>query len=315
MIHIFFIDPIEKLVPKKDSSILMALTLKEMGQEVYFLFEDDFFIQNTGKTIFDCYDFEGNILDNFYVSNFEVGKKKEIEMNQNITFHMRIDPPYDSRYQRYLWMQDFLKDSGVKVVNDPHGIMKNSEKLEAYKRKNSLPSFVGSSISGALSFIESLKSDGVEDLIFKPLDLYQGIGVEKIHIDTKNIEEVIKKKIDQYQGPVVIQPFEKSVADGEIRTIYFKGKELGTILKKPKEGEYLANIAQGAQFARYEMTQELKDECREIALKLLEDGVDFIAYDILGGKISEVNVTCPGLLVEVSSAMERNLAKDIFELL
>jgi glutathione synthase len=308
MAHILFIDPIEKLVVKKDSTMLMALTLKEAGHDVYLLFEKDFFVQNTGDIFFDCYEFSGQIEENFYISNFSLGESKRIQMDSSITFHMRIDPPYDSRYQRYLWMQQFLEKFDVTVKNNPVGIMKNSEKLEAYKRKNSLPSYVGSSVSGAMTFVESLKSQGIKDLILKPLDLYQGIGVEKVSIDD-NVEEIFKVKSQEFQGAVVVQPFDESVTEGEIRSIYYKAKELGTILKTPKEGEYLANIAQGAKFERYEMSQELRDECREICEELMKDGVDFIAFDILGGKISEVNVTCPGLLVEVSSAMEENLAK------
>ncbi|EQC50561.1 RimK family alpha-L-glutamate ligase [Bacteriovorax sp. DB6_IX] len=311
MAHILFIDPIEKLVVKKDSTMLMALTLKKRGEEVYFLFENDFFIQNTGQLTYQCYEFDGDIEDNFYVSNFSLTQSKSVLMDENITFHMRIDPPYDSRYQRYLWMQQFLEKYGVKVVNNPVGIMKNSEKLEAYKRENSLPSFVGSSLSGATQFVKQLEAEGVSELILKPLDLYQGIGVEKVTIDNQ-FETIFKKKSDEFQGPVVVQPFDESVTEGEIRSIYYKAQELGTILKTPKAGEFLANIAQGAKYERYEMAQELKDECFEICSDLLKDGVDLVAFDILGGKISEVNVTCPGLLVEVSSAMKENLAEKMF---
>jgi len=311
MTHILFIDPIEKLVVKKDSTMLIAQTLQDRGEEVYLLFENDFFIQNTGNISFDCYKFSAKIEDNFYLSNFELGKSQKVVMDENVIFHMRIDPPYDSRYQRYLWMQEFLEKYGVKTINNPVGIMKNSEKLEAYKRENSLPSYVGASISGACAFVNDLKNDGIDDLILKPLDLYQGIGVEKVKND-QSFEEIFKVKSEEFQGPVVVQPFDASVADGEIRSIYYKAQELGTILKTPKEGEFLANIAQGAKFERYEMSQELRDECREICTELMKDGVDFIAFDILGGKISEVNVTCPGLLVEVSNAMKENLATKMF---
>jgi glutathione synthase len=311
MKHILLIDPLEKLVVKKDSSILLATTLKNEGYEVYFLIEDDFFIKNKGKLSYRCYDFCATINDVFYIEDFSLKDEKMVEMDDTVVFHMRIDPPYDSRYQRYLWMQEFLKTRGVKVVNDPVGIMKNNEKIKAYERENSLSSFVGSSVHSALHFIEELKSDGIDEFIFKPLDLFQGIGVEKV-TSKCDVESILKKKLAEFNGPVVIQPFVKEICvDGEIRTVYFKGEELGTILKIPVKGEYLANIAQGAKYGPHELSQELKDECREIALEMAKDGVDLIAYDILGGKISEINVTCPGLLVEVSSAMKRNLALDI----
>lgn len=55
---------------------------------------------------------------------------------------------------------------------------------------------------------------------------------------------------------------------------------------------------------------EIKKSCDKVAADLLNDGIDLIAYDVLDGKISEVNVTCPGLIVEVSHALGRNLAAE-----
>ncbi|EQC46596.1 glutathione synthetase/glutathione synthetase [Bacteriovorax sp. Seq25_V] len=310
MKHIYFIDPLEKLNTKKDSTMLMGLTSKDIGHESYFLFEKDFFIQNTSEMIFDCYEFSGEIKEDFYVANLQLGEKKQVKLDGNCTLHMRIDPPYDSRYQRYLWMLNFLSEKGVNVANNPIGIMKHNEKLEAYKIEGGFESYVGASLSGAIKFVQALKTDGVEYLILKPLDLFQGIGVEKIHVD--QLEERFPKKAKEYHGPVVIQAFEAKVAKGEIRSIFYKAKELGTILKVPKDGEFLANIAQGASFHQVELSSKLVQECETVCKNLMKDGVDLVAFDILGDKISEVNVTCPGLLVEVSHAVGENLAKKLF---
>lgn len=313
MKHLFFIDPIEKLVTKKDSTLLMALTLQERGEEVYVLFEKDFFVQNTGEVQFDCYRITGNINETFYIENFNVEDTVHcIRLNSEVSLHMRIDPPYDSRYQRYLWMLDFLETkTQVKVLNNPLGIMKHNEKLEAYLRESSLESYVGTSESGALKYVEKLKSRGVRELILKPLDLFQGIGVEKIGVD--EFKQRFKAKCDEFKGPVVVQEFDNSVYTGEIRSIFYKAHELGTILKVPKDGEFLANIAQGAAYEAVDLDPKVKADCIEVCQNLMNDGIDLVAFDILGGRISEVNVTCPGLMVEVSSAMKRNLALELFK--
>ncbi|POB14988.1 RimK family alpha-L-glutamate ligase [Halobacteriovorax sp. DA5] len=310
--HLFFIDPIEKLVTKKDSTILIALTMQERGEDVYVLFEKDFFVQNANGIQFDCYRISGKINESFYVEDFKVEDDSQVvSIDSNTAIHMRIDPPYDSRYQRYLWMLNFLTEMyGVQVLNNPLGIMKHNEKLSAYTRELSLDSYVGTSLAGAKKFVATLASRGVQELILKPLDLYQGIGVQKVGLD--GFEGHFKAKCDEFKGPVVVQEFDASVIEGEIRTIFYRANELGTILKVPKEGEFLANIAQGAKYSAVELDPEVKAECLHICEKLMADGVDLIAFDILGGKISEVNVTCPGLMVEVSSAMKRNLALELF---
>ncbi len=94
------------------------------------------------------------------------------------------------------------------------------------------------------------------------------------------------------------------------KPLYWKGHEIGTILKKPKAGSFLANVAQGGHFELVTLDPEIKKSCDKVAAALLSDGIDLIAYDVLDGKISEVNVTCPGLIVEVSHALGRNLAAE-----
>ncbi len=101
--------------------------------------------------------------------------------------------------------------------------------------------------------------------------------------------------------------------NGEIRALYFKGEELGSILKIPKKGEFLANIAQGADFHAIKLNPDIKKECDRICAELMKDGVDWVAFDIMGEHVSEINITCPGLLVEVSFAHKKNLALEIIK--
>jgi len=119
----------------------------------------------------------------------------------------------------------------------------------------------------------------------------------------------------ELQGPVIVQPFVEAVTKGEIRSVYFKGVEIGTILKTPKDGEFLSNIAQGASFWKEPLTETARNRAEPIVKELLDFGVDWVAFDILGDAISEVNITCPGLLVEVSYAYQKNLADVVIDLM
>lgn len=310
MSHIFFIDPIEKLNIKKDSSLMMGLSFMNLGHEVFLLFEKDFAVLNKGDIELEVYPYSGQFKeDGYYLEKIELLEPIKKVITQDDIIHMRIDPPYDSRYQRYLWMLDFLSfKTKCDIVNNPIGIMKHNEKLAAFKREKSLKSFIGSSTNLFNQFITRLKQEGISDLILKPLDLYSGIGVQKVSIDDLNLVNIFEKKVEEFEGAIIAQPFQKEVYEGEIRSLYLDGHEIGTILKKPVGGDFLANIAQGAQFEAYNLTGDIKKECDEIALDLLKDGVNFIAYDILGGAVTEINVTCPGLLVEVSYALKKNMA-------
>jgi glutathione synthase len=314
--QILLIDSLNKLVVKKDSTLFLALEMQNQGIETYVFFEKDFYIRNHGELKLNVYKFKGEIdYETFYLKSFELDGVIELQPSENDLFHMRLDPPFDTRYLRFLWMFGFIEKMGAKVINSPEGILRNNEKIMAYEHPCSLQSYVGTAFDTFISFCEDLKSDGHKNLIIKPLDLYQGIGVRKLSLDDYKLEEIFKNAIKEFQGPIVAQPFFEGIVDGEIRTVFYKCKELGTILKTPVEGDFLANIAQGAGFAPAKLNPIQEQACLEIC-KILEDqGVDWVAFDVLGNYISEVNVTCPGLLVEVSQAMKKNLALEIINCL
>tara|TARA_B100001971_G_scaffold215192_1_gene259887 strand:- start:141628 stop:142584 length:957 start_codon:yes stop_codon:yes gene_type:complete len=309
MAQILFIDPIEKLNIKKDSTLMVALSFKSLNEEVYLLFEKDFYVNNAQITKLEVYDFRGELADDgYYLKSFELKESKSYELSKKDTIHMRIDPPYDMRYQRYLWMLDYIEKScGAKVSNNPLAIMKHNEKIEAFKLENSVDSFVGASLMGFKHYTEKLKSLGYDEVVLKPMDLYSGIGVIKEKIDD-SLDAKFLQHVEKFHGAIVAQPFLKEVYAGEFRAVYFDGKEVGTIIKKPNPGEFLTNIAQGAKYEKVDLPPKAQAECDQVAQQLLADGVRIIAFDILGDVITEINVTCPGLFVEVSYANKKNLA-------
>jgi glutathione synthase len=314
--HILFIDPLEKLVFKKDSSLQLALALKKSNRKVGLLFEEDFYFSNKEEPLFKVYDFDGEF-EGSYLKSFDLGSFYEITLHKRTIVHMRIDPPFDTRYLRYLWILRSLKEKwGITVLNDPEGIAVHNEKMVSYELEEAVPTYVGSSLSGFKKFFDRLNLDqdnSYEGLILKPIDLFQGIGVEKVskELGFDEVAKLFEKKKVDYHGPVVAQPFLTEVYTGELRSLYFDGKELGTIIKTPPEGEFLANIAQGAKYHAVKLEEDVAKRCEAMNLEFSKRGVPWIAYDILGGKIQEANLTCPGLLVEVSHAVGKNLAFDL----
>lgn len=313
MKHIFYIDPFEKLNLKKDSTLMLAHTLQESGVECVLLFEKDLAWSN-GKSELKGYAFSAS-WNGFYLKDTTLGAAKAFTPKKGDVLHMRLDPPFDGRYLRYLWLLDQWERLGVRVINSPRGIMQFNEKLLAYQQAGSVPSYVGESVTGFMKFIDELKSRGIADIVLKPLDLYSGIGVEKWSITHVDLLQRFEAKAKELAGPIVAQAFMPEVYGGEIRAVYFKGQHLGSILKKPKAGEFISNIAQGAAFEPIALPLEVQDKCTAICRELSLEGVDWVAFDILGDTPTEVNITCPGLLVEVSHAHQKNLASVLAKLI
>ncbi|MDH4467450.1 MAG: hypothetical protein QE271_05275 [Bacteriovoracaceae bacterium] len=311
--HIFLIDPLSQLNLKKDSSLLWALTLKQLKKSVFILFSHDLCFQNdqSNSKLF-LHEIDGSILDTFYLSDLKVGQANSLSLSPGDTIYMRMDPPMNDHYLNALMILREWKRQGIHISNDGDGILKHQEKLTSYRQyPQALPSFVGG-VGGALKqFIQSQNQIGVEDFIIKPLNAYSGIGVEKISYQKLN--EKLNSATPTFPfSYLVCQPFWSDIHQGEYRAIFWKQQYLGSILKKPKSGEYMANIAQGATFVATEIPKSTLDLCKKINLELANDGIDLVAYDIMQDKISEVNVTCPGLLVELSHAHQRNFAEMLF---
>lgn len=316
--HIILLDKLDKLTVKKDSTLLLAYSLKSLGKEVLLLFEEDFYFTNHEAPHYRLYDFEASLEENsFYLKKFSLSGQKVSQIGPQDLIHMRLDPPFDSRYLRVCWMLKSLKRFGVEVLNSPEGIILHNEKLLAYEQKEgALESFVGSSKLDFLSYATRQKDRGVKSLILKPLDLFQGLGVQKISLqDMEQARSEFEKKTLEFSGAVVAQPFVEAISKGEVRAVYFKGQELGSIIKTPPQGSYLANIAQGARFEKIELNKVQRIRAEKVCEQLMKDGVDWVAFDILGDSLSEVNITCPGLLVEVSKACDKNLGLEIAQLI
>ena len=305
--HILFIDPIEKLNYKKDSSLLLSLALKKKGFETFLLFQKDFHVTNCKNEQARVHDFSGGLNKDFYIKEYVLEEQQMITWRPRDVLHMRIDPPFDNRYLQYLWMLRALEKRKVSVLNSVRGILYFNEKLAFLK--NSLPSFIGTSVKEFSVWKDKMKSS-CSFLIAKPLNLFQGIGVEKWPFD-KDLNERFLQKVKKNNGPVMIQKFFKEVEKGEIRSIFFKEKEMGSILKVPKKGEFLANIVKGADYSLCSLSKKQLKLCKNICRELAGFRIDLVAFDLLGDHVSEVNITCPGLLVEVSSALGKNLAEKI----
>lgn len=313
MTHIILIDPLDNLVIKKDSSLLLALSLQEMGNKVFLLFANDLSITNEGKLPqLPMYTFSGNYKPNdFYIENFTLGSPQRYSIQVNDMLHMRLDPPFDQRYLQTLWLLSCMEDLGLRILNSPKGLLQFNDKLSAYFfEQHGLPSFVGSGWVQLAEFVSRMQMMGHQNFILKPLDQFQGFGV--IKVSANDLTEPYLQTYQQKNGKIIIcQPFIEEIASGEIRSIFFAGKELATILKVPPAGSYLANIAQGAKFHLTELSDPVRQQCIRMCQQLQRHGILWVAFDILNDQLSEINVSCPGLLVELSHAKKQNLAHDI----
>ncbi|MDE3269579.1 MAG: hypothetical protein OYH77_04780, partial [Pseudomonadota bacterium] len=131
-----------------------------------------------------------------------------------------------------------------------------------------------------------------DEIVIKPLYLYGGQGV-------KRVKRLDYDKILQTSTPLFVQPFYNEVTAGEVRGFFAFGEPQAWCLKVPAAGNFLANTSYGATLKSYQPKPDELQLLTQVAKSLYEVGVFFVGFDMIAGKISEINITSPRLLLPV----------------
>jgi glutathione synthase len=264
-------DPIDKLHPDLDTTMRLSSALKEMGDTVYYCQTQDLSLRN-GKLFA-----QANVL-------FGSTASQTIEVDTMHSVHMRKDPPYDLHYLSTTWLLDY---TNAPVWNSPKALRDLNEKISILEFPEYIdPVYIGTHKDEMKEFIHSECNN---DAILKPLLLYSGKGVQRINAQTLN-------GIQLGDEPVMIQPFNHAIFDGEVRVFTVCGKALMWCLKKPAKGQYMANSNFGSTRHNYKPSTAESSMIEVVAQALVKKGVYVVGFDVIGGKISEINITSPRLL-------------------
>ena len=109
------------------------------------------------------------------------------------------------------------------------------------------------------------------------------------------------------------QRFLPEVSAGDKRILLVDGEPLGAVNRRPKQGEFRSNLAVGGHPEATELTEREQRICEALAPALRAEGLFFVGIDVIGGMLSEINVTSPTGIREVERLMQRPLADQVIE--
>lgn len=286
--QLFIINLPESLDPKMDTSIGMMKALLAQGQQVAWTTIQDMF-----------WDIRANVAKAkiFWSSSADlVGRHNPETLSLDVFdgLHMRQEPPVDHLFSYGLWLLQTLPSS-KKIFNSPRSLLEFNEKLITFKyADHCMDSFVTCDYTTAMAY---MKSTNHQMFVVKPLDSFGGRGVFKVNIDSEEGLGEFDESFADSSVPRMIQPFNLDISQGELRVFTVMGEDIAWCLKKPKEGSFLANTGHGAKLHDViEPNLNVARAVKEVAQDLLKAGVYICGFDVLGGKISEINITSPRLL-------------------
>jgi glutathione synthase len=310
--HLFVLDPLASLNVPLDSSLRMALALAALGHEIYACEPRELGWSSADPSAHaHCHRlrFGGD------VTQLDVAPAGRRLLGDFSAIHMRKDPPYDLEYIATTWL---LSSAGraTRVYNAPDALRRFNEKLSILEFRDDMqPALVTSDPEALFAFLQSRgRSKSGEDLglVVKPLTLFGGRGVERVLLGQDNgvaARVALRKITEEGRAMRLAQPFDPRIHDGEVRVFTAFGEPLAWCLKKPAPGNYLANTRAGAKLSPYEPTAVELERVRRVATQMAKHGVELIGFDLIGGYLSELNITSPRLLLAPGDAAPNPYAR------
>lgn len=222
---------------------------------------------------------------------------------------MRKDPPVDSAYLHATQLLSMVSQK-VRVINDPEALRNWNEKLIILNFLRRIPPTLVTNGKREIDrFVQSIGGTALA----KPLDGFAGSGTLKLsrgHLDYISILDEITR---DGKESIMVQEFLPEITQGEKRIFIIDGKPLGALLKIPPEGGFLTNPDLGGRLAAANLGSSEKKICAEVGLFLKREGIFLAGVDMIGGKLTEINITSPGLLWEWNEVDHRRHEEEIID--
>lgn len=224
------------------------------------------------------------------------GDSRRIDLTAVDAVFIRKDPPFDSAYAYATQLLELIRGQTL-VVNDPRGLREANEKLYALHFAEHMPdTIVTSERQAILDFVRQVGGKAV----IKPLDGAGGYGVLGLTAGDGNEKAIIDLLTEEGKVLAEVQRFMPEVKQGDKRVLLLDGEPLGAILRVPPEGDHRANIHIGGSVLATELDSTERKIVEAVGPRLREDGLYFVGLDLIGGKLTEVNVTSPTGIRELS---------------
>jgi len=299
-------DPISRIVFKKDSSLALLLAAKARGWALYYLEIQDLY-QQGGEVFGRC-----KPLDVFADAGhwFELGEEQGMPLSQLDVILMRKDPPFDMEFVYASYLLERAEQVGVLVVNRPQSLRDCNEKLFATQFAHLMPPTLVSRRADLLR--EFAAAHG--DVIFKPLDGMGGASIFRHRQGDPNLSVILETLTDFGRRQAMAQAYLPAIKDGDKRILLVDGEPVPWCLARiPAAGESRGNLAAGGRGEVRPLSARDRQIAAEVGSLLREKGLLLVGLDVIGKHLTEINVTSPTCLREIDAACGISIAAMLME--
>lgn len=278
-------DPLEAVNPAGDSTFMMIEEAQRRGHAAWVYGVGDLFYDTGAVAAFarPAKVFFGR------TPHAEIGEAVRLDLRADVdVVLMRQDPPFHMGYITAAHLLELVSGETL-VVNDPAGVRSSPEKVLPLMFPDLQPPTL---ITRDVRRVQEFRAVH-GDIVLKPLHGHGGSGVLKLGRDDGNLEAVVDLFNRMVPEPFIAQAFLPAVSEGDKRILIVDGKPVGAINRKPPSGAIRSNLVVGGKAEATELSAREQEICARIGPELKKRGLIFVGIDVIGGMMTEINVTSP----------------------
>jgi glutathione synthase len=296
----FIIDPIHQLDPCHDTSIALLEAAQTLGHEIWVTQVQDLsVVDSKAWAVLERLELVPvQLVEGRYLAAnpwYKLRERTAVCLETMDAVFMRTDPPVTVPYLYATYILDYIDQNKTLVINSPSGIRAANEKMYALQFTKAIPETIVTADKQLIwQFVEAKGA-----AILKPLGNKAGEGILFLQADDRNFNSIVELSTLQGKVPVMVQTYLPEAKEGDKRIILLNGEPIGALNRLSAQGEFRNNMAAGGTVAKTEISQRELEICTQLAETLRKDGLVFVGIDVIGGFLTEVNVTSPTGIREI----------------
>jgi glutathione synthase len=304
---LFILDPLERLQLEGDSTYAMLLEATRRGYECWTCEIDHLSLEHE-DAVADARITKARLATT-PAEAFLVEGRTPVPLDAFDAVLMRTDPPVDQAYLQATWILERARDKTL-IVNDPRALRELNEHLSIlYFPELIPPTIVSRSVTRLRRFLD--EQSGA--IVLKPVEGHGGRGIFLLRAGDPNTSSLLETATNHGRNWTMAQRYIPEAIVGDKRILLLEGQILGAILRVPAAGEARDNLHAGARAQISEVTEIERAMVQQIAPLLAQYGVLFAGIDVIGERLTEINLTSPMGLRQLDALQGGNSAAPILD--
>ena len=277
-------DPIERINIGGDSTFALLLEAQRRGHTLSYYTPDQLVMQD-GKVSATVRPLS---VREKAGDHSTLGDARFVALTSFDIVLLRQDPPFDLAYITSTHMLERIQPQTL-VVNDPAQVRNAPEKVFVTEFPDLMPPTL---VTRDLAAIKKFRA-AHGDIVMKPLYGKGGEAVFRLAGEDLNFGSLYDLFATTFREPWVVQKFLPAVKDGDKRIILVDGEFAGAVNRIPAADDLRSNMARGGIPKATDLSAREREICARLGPALRERRLLFVGIDVIGGFLTEINVTSP----------------------